>query len=48
MVEMKEDLEGVFQRKVDLLSKKGVERGKNKLRKEEILNSARVIYVKAA
>jgi len=46
MVDMKEELEAICQRKVDLISRKGIESSRNKLRKKEILDSARVIYVK--
>ncbi len=44
MVDMKEELEGIFARKVDLLSKRGIERSSNYLRRREILSSAVVIY----
>ena len=44
MVDMKEELEEIFGRKVDLLSKRGIERSRNYLRRREILSSAVVIY----
>jgi len=44
MVDMKEELEEIFARKVDLLSKRGIERSSNYLRRREILSSAVVIY----
>ena len=44
-VDMQDELRNIFQREVDLVSKEGIERSKNQLRRDEILNSARVIYV---
>ncbi|MEO1403870.1 MAG: nucleotidyltransferase family protein [Cyanobacteria bacterium J06635_1] len=44
LVAMKEELEILFDRKVDLLTKKGIERSRNPLRKEAILSSVVVIY----
>lgn len=41
---MQEELAAIFGRKVDLVSKRGVERSRNPLRRKEILSSARVIY----
>ena len=46
MANMKDELETICQRKVDLISRRGIEYSRNKLRKKEILDSARVIYVK--
>ena len=46
--EMEEELRRVFGRKVDLISKKGVEQSKNARRREEILRTAEVIYAQAA
>jgi predicted nucleotidyltransferase len=40
MVDMKEELEAIFGRDVDLLSRRGVERSINPLRRESILGSA--------
>lgn len=46
IVEMKQELEKVFKRKVDLLTKKSIEQSDNWIRKPEILGTARLIYVK--
>jgi predicted nucleotidyltransferase len=43
-VQMTEELEQIFQRRVDLLGRRGVERGRNPYRKRHILDSARVVY----
>lgn len=43
-VEMEEDIQTIFGRKVDLVSRRGIERSRNDLRRQAILNSARVIY----
>ena len=43
-IDMKEELESVFARKVDLLSKSSIERSKNWIRRNEILGTARLIY----
>ena len=42
---MKEELESLFDRKVDLVSKKAIEQSRNWIRRENILSSAEVIYV---
>ena len=42
---MKEDLETLLHRKVDLVSKKAIQKSSNWLRRENILNSAEVLYV---
>ncbi len=42
---MVEELEGLFQRKVDLVSKKAIEGSSNWIRRRNILESAEVIYV---
>jgi predicted nucleotidyltransferase len=42
--EMKEELETIFGRKVDLVSRRGIERSRNPIRKRSILGSARVVY----
>jgi predicted nucleotidyltransferase len=44
LVEMEEDVQKTFQRKVDLISRRGIERSQNHLRRQAILNSAQVIY----
>jgi predicted nucleotidyltransferase len=42
---IEEDLTGIFGRRVDLVTRRAVERSSNALRKREILASARPIYV---
>ena len=44
LVEMEEHIEKIFQRKVDLVSRQGLERSQNSRRCQAILNSAKVIY----
>ena len=44
MVDMQDELEAVFGRKVDLVSRRGIERSRNYLRRKAILNSAQIIY----
>ncbi|MBM3190243.1 MAG: nucleotidyltransferase family protein [Chloroflexi bacterium] len=44
MVRMQEELEGVFGRKVDLVSRRGIESSRNYLRRRAILDSAEVVY----
>ena len=41
---LQSELEALLQRKVDLISKKGLEMSRNPLRRQEILNAAQVIY----
>jgi hypothetical protein len=45
MVHMREDLEKILGRRVDLVSRRGVERSRNPLRRQAILSSAEPIYV---
>jgi uncharacterized protein len=45
LFDMREELEAIFNRPVDLLAKKSVERSENWIRREEILSTAQVIYV---
>ena len=45
LVDMKEELEKIFGREVDIVSRRGIESSRNKIRKENILNSREVIYV---
>ncbi|HLX61705.1 MAG TPA: nucleotidyltransferase family protein [Planctomycetota bacterium] len=45
--EMERELEEIFGRKVDLVSKRGLLSSRNRLRKNEIMNSAKVIYGEA-
>jgi predicted nucleotidyltransferase len=47
LVDIEEDLQSIFQRKVDLVSRRGIERSQNHLRRQAILNSAQVIYAAA-
>lgn len=46
--DMEDDLTAIFGRKIDLISKKGIEQSRNPIRKEQILSSAQVIYDSAA
>jgi uncharacterized protein len=43
-VDMKDELEAIFGRRVDLISKKGIEESSNWIRKKAILESARIVY----
>jgi uncharacterized protein len=45
MVTMTEELEALFGRRVDLLTRRSVERSPNYIRRREILSEAQVIYV---
>src|SRR5687768_13820575 len=45
MVRMQDELKDIFGRDVDLISKRGVENGRNYLRRKAILESAQVIHV---
>ncbi len=44
LVDIKDELEVIFRRKVDLISRKGIEGSRNYLRKQEILSTAITIY----
>lgn len=44
LVHMENELKAIFQREVDLVSRRGVEQSRNYLRRNEILSSAQVIY----
>ena len=46
LVDMQDELEATFGRPVDLLTRKGIERMQNSLRRREILESARVFYAR--
>lgn len=48
IVDMKEELEKLFGRTVDLVSKRAIERSRNPYRKDLILGSHEVIYDHAA
>ena len=43
-VEMQDELQVIFGRKVDLVSRKGIERSRNELRRKAILESAEIFY----
>ncbi|MCY7274310.1 MAG: nucleotidyltransferase domain-containing protein [Phormidesmis sp. CAN_BIN44] len=43
-VDMEEDAKKIFGRDVDLVSRRGIERSRNYLRRKAILDSAQVIY----
>jgi uncharacterized protein with HEPN domain/predicted nucleotidyltransferase len=44
LIAMKEELEDIFSRKVDLVNKRDIERSDNWIRRENILGTARVFY----
>jgi hypothetical protein len=44
MVDMEDELERLFGREVDLVSRRGVEQSRNYLRRKAILNAAEVVY----
>ncbi len=46
-VEMQDELKTIFGRKVDLVSRRGIERSRNHIRRKEILESAEVVYAAA-
>ncbi len=46
-VEMQDELKIIFGRKVDLISRRGIERSRNYIRRKEIIESAEVIYATA-
>ncbi len=46
-VDMQDELQAILGRPVDLLTRKSVERSQNYLRRQAILNSAKVIYAAA-
>ena len=43
-VKMREELKEIFEREVDLVSRRGLETSRNSLRREAILASAEVVY----
>ena len=45
LIDMKEELEALFGREVDLIVKKNIETDPNPYRRKEILGSAKVIYL---
>jgi predicted nucleotidyltransferase len=42
--EIEDEIQQIFQRKVDLISRRGLERSRNEQRRQAILDSAQVIY----
>jgi hypothetical protein len=42
---MQDELKSIFDRDVDLVSRRGIERSRNHLRRKAILDSAEVLYV---
>jgi len=44
IVQMNQELEHIFSRKVDLLTKPAIERSQNWIRRREILSTAKTIY----
>lgn len=46
-VEMQDELSALLGRSVDLVSKRGIERSRNAIRRKEILGSAEVVYAAA-
>lgn len=44
LVTMKDELEAIFGREVDLVSRRGLEMSRNHIRKQAILSSAQVLY----
>jgi len=46
-VEMQEELRALFGRNVDLVSRRGIERSRNSIRRKDILDSAEVVYAAA-
>lgn len=44
-VQMETELEAILGRKVDLVSRRGIERSRNALRRKSILESSEVVYV---
>lgn len=44
LVDMKEELEEIFERQVDLLTRAGIESSRNYIRREAILSNAEVAY----
>ena len=45
MAQMQNELKDIFNREVDLVSKRGLENSRNYLRRKQILDSAQVIHV---
>lgn len=45
LVEMADELRGIFGREVDLISRRGLESSRNPIRRKAILDSSEVVYV---
>lgn len=45
LVRMQEELSAIFGREVDIVSRRGIEAGRNHIRRNEILGTAKAIYV---
>ncbi|MGB3299280.1 MAG: nucleotidyltransferase domain-containing protein [Phormidesmis sp.] len=45
IVDMKEELENIFSRKVDFMTKAAIEESHNWIRRQEILGTAELVYV---
>src|SRR5215470_10923260 len=45
LVEMADELRGIFGREVDLISRRGLEASRNAIRRQAILDSTQVVYV---
>lgn len=45
-VTMQDQLKAILGRDVDLVSRRGIERSRNHIRRQDILNSAKVIYAR--
>ena len=43
-IQMQQELAALFNRKVDLISKRAILRSQNPMRRQEILSTARVVY----
>src|SRR5260221_5703010 len=44
-IEMQEQIEAIFRRKVDLIDREDMQRSRNYIRRKAILNSAKTVYV---
>jgi uncharacterized protein len=44
LIEMQEDIEAIFRRKVDLIDRRAIEHSRNYIRRKAILGSAQTIY----
>ena len=44
--QMQEELEALLSRRIDLISKRAIDRSSNSIRRQEILSTAQTIYVK--